>query len=140
VYEAVLAAHGGNDYILNNLAALLLDTRSDPASHARALQLVSGFEKSATHPFQLGVLGWAYYRNGQNANALRLLQRANSGNAGDNPQLRYFLGMARLKAGDEAGAREDLRRAVEAADATHTSFTGLAEARSTLEKLAAHRA
>jgi tetratricopeptide (TPR) repeat protein len=134
VYEGVLAAGGTNDFVASNLAGLLLDVRSDAPSHARALELASRFD-GATHPFQLGVLGWAYYRNGQYPSAVAYLERALANSPAPNPQLRYYLGMAYLKAGNAAGARQQLRQAMDGADAAGLKFTGLEEARSVLRDL-----
>jgi tetratricopeptide (TPR) repeat protein len=135
VYEKFIAAGGANDFITSNLAALMLDYRHDKASHARALQLVSHFQKTATHPFQLAVLGWAYYRNEQFANAVRVLDRAVAASPAQNPQLRYYLGMAQLKNGDKTAASRELKLAVETADSAKTPFTGLDDARATLKNL-----
>ena len=127
VYEGVVQVNGGSDIIVNNLALLLLDFRTDETSHSRALELASRFETSATHPFNLGVLGWAYYRNGQSVRAARYLERAVA-EAGDNPKLRYFLGMAYLRNGDATGARQELEKAVNVADAAGGWFEGYDEA------------
>jgi tetratricopeptide (TPR) repeat protein len=137
VYETVLGAGASNDFIVNNLAVLLLDTRSDKASHARALQLAKGFADRASHPFNLAVLGWAHFRNGDYGSATRYLERAVEASPDVSPQLRYYLGMAYLKSGNTAGARRELQQAVDAAAATGASFTGLDEARSTLGSLKA---
>jgi tetratricopeptide (TPR) repeat protein len=131
----VLAAGVRNDYIVNNLAVLLLDVRSDKASYARALKLAGGFADGAAHPFNLAVLGWAYYRNGEYGSATRFLERAVAATPEVSPQLRYYLGMAYLKSGNTAGAQRELQQAVESAAATGTLFTGLDTARSTLRSL-----
>jgi len=59
----------------NNLAALILDYRSDSGSYKRALKLTRGFEGSDQAAL-LDTLGWAYYRNGEMDNAIRLLKAA----------------------------------------------------------------
>jgi tetratricopeptide (TPR) repeat protein len=135
VYEAVIKAGAGDDFIVNNLAVLLLDVRKDKASYKRALQLASRFGEGPRHPFNLAVLGWAHYRNGQYRDAIRFLERAVAGDAGKVPQLRYYLGMAYLQAGNKAGARDELQQAVDTAAATNARFTGLDEARTALEGL-----
>jgi Flp pilus assembly protein TadD len=139
VYEEVLRAGARNDFIVSNLAVLLLDVRRDKASHARALELASGFANGASHPVNLAVLGWAYYRNGDYANATRFLERAVAAGPDTSPQLRYYLGMAYLKSGNTAGAERELRQAVDSAAATGAVFTGLDTARSTLQSLPAQR-
>jgi len=137
VYETVLAAGGGNDFIVNNLAVLLLDVRKDQASYARALELTARFAEGDRHPFNLAALGWANYRNGKYAEAVRFLEKAIAGSPGEIPQLRYYLGMAYLKSGNPQGAQQALETAVDTADANGTQFTGLDEARATLKLLRA---
>jgi len=137
VYDTVIEAGGGNDFIVNNLVVLLLDVRTDKASYERALTLASRFAKGSKHPFNLGVLGWAYYRNSDYGSATRFLERAVDASPDQIPQLRYYLGMAYLKAGNAPGARKELQRAVDSAAATGTTFTGLEEAQATLKTLQA---
>ncbi len=134
VYESIIKINGGNDAIVTNLAALLLDERTDADSYARALELTSRFESGASHPFNLAMLGWAYYRNGQSAAAVRQLERAVAA-IGENPKLRYYLGMAYLQNGDRVGARRELGLAVTQADDAGGTFDGYAEAVATLESL-----
>lgn len=134
-YEETIRAGGSSEFLVSNLALLLLDARSDKASHARALDLVSGFAQSAVHPYQLGVLGWAYYRNGRYADAVRHLERARAASPTDNPQIRYYLGMAYLRNDNPVGAREELTQAVKLAESGGSGFAGLDEARAALKSL-----
>ena len=113
----------------NNLAMLLVTYRKDRASLERARELTSGFAASQVTSF-LDTYGWVRYRCGDYAAALPALQRA----AAKSPQsqiFRFHLGMTELSLGERARAREDL----EAALAGSASFTGAAEARSTLASL-----
>ncbi len=135
VYDEVIEAGGGSDFIVNNLVVLLLDVRRDQASYARALKLAGRFAEGARHPFNLGVLGWAYYRNGQFGSAVQFLERAVAASPEAVPQLRYYLGMAYLKAGNPAGARQELQQAVDNAAATSSRFSGLDEAQAALRTL-----
>lgn len=139
VYEAIVAVNGGDDIIVTNLAALLLDERTDRASHARALELVRRFETEASHPFNVAMLGWAYYRNGQPDRAVRHLERAVA-EIGQNPKLRYYLGMAYLDDGNEVGAVQELEKAVSMTDAAGGWFDGYEEAVATLKALRADSA
>jgi len=134
VYEKSLAARD-NDFVASNLAALLLDYRKDAASHQRALQLTRRFGPDA-HPLSQAVLGWAYYRNGEYASAVGLLERAVAANPGL-AQLHYYLGMAYLKTGNQPGARQELKQAVDLASAPDAAFFGLEEARTVLSGLPA---
>lgn len=115
----------------NNLAALLLDHRSDAASHERALALAGPFAGSG-NPQLLDTLGWAKYRTGNPADAVKYLRLALS-LAGDNPIIRYHLGMAYLAAKNNAGARQELEKALKLA----SQFPGADEARAALQKIAA---
>jgi Flp pilus assembly protein TadD len=137
VYEQVIGAGGGSDFIVNNLAVLLLDVRTDEASYARALKLAGRFAAGPRHPFNLGVLGWAYYRNGQFGNAVQFLERAVAASPVEVTQLRYYLGMAYLKAGNAVRARQELQAAVANAAVTRTTFSGLAQAQEALRAVPA---
>jgi predicted Zn-dependent protease len=134
VYEQVMANGGGNDFVATNLAILLLDHRQDAASHQRALELASRFAAGEQHPYARAALGWAYYHNSRFGEAVQVLEQVNT-TAPGNPQLLYYLGMAYLKAGNQAGARRELQRSVEAADAAGIVFSGLADARAALRSL-----
>lgn len=129
-YEALLKTQPGFEPALNNLAALLLDQRTDKASWARALELAKKLENSTT-PAVLDTVGWAYYRNAQYPQAVSYLERVVA-QAGQFPIFRYHLGMAYLAAGNPVGAKQELTQAVEKAQG---DYPGLAEARSTLAKL-----
>lgn len=133
VYEQVVKAKPDYEPGRNNLAALLLDRRTDKASFSRALELAKPLEKS-DNPALQDTLGWAYYRNGQYTDAVSVLERVVA-KAGQFPIFRYHLGMAYLRAGNSVGARQELKQAVDKADGGKFDFPGLAEARATLEKL-----
>jgi tetratricopeptide (TPR) repeat protein len=128
-YEQLLAANPTLDIAANNLAALLLDYRSDAASYQKALSLAKRFD-TVTNPALLDTLGWAYYRTGDYPRAVQYLERAVAG-AGV-PLLRYHLGMAYLASQNSNGAKQELKQAVEEAKG---DFPGLEEARRTLAKL-----
>lgn len=129
VYEAVLAKAPGSTLAINNLAALLLDQRSDPKSLARALELaksLAGVGDAVT----LDTLGWAYYRNGDFANAVSYLERAVAREP-DSAQLNYHLGKAYAAAGNAVSARQHLGRALDGGSAADFA----ADARATLAQL-----
>ena len=136
IYEDVVRRNGGDDMIVTNLAFLLLDVRTDADSYARALELVLRFEREASHPFNVAALGWAYHRNGQGARAVRQLERAVAA-IGENPKLRYYLGMAYLAQANRVDARGELRKSVDLADAAGGWFQGYEEAVAALEELEA---
>jgi tetratricopeptide (TPR) repeat protein len=130
-YEKALDANENLPAVANNLAALLADYRSDRASFERAYELAAQFEKS-DNPAFIDTLGWVYYRLGETQKALPLLEKAVD-TAGQIPVLRYHLGMAYYANGQQARAREELEKAI--SDAGERSFTGIEDARQTLQSL-----
>ena len=119
------------DYLpaVNNLAALLLDERSDRASHDRALQLARALS-NMDNPAMLDTLGWAHYRAGEYQEAIGVLERVVA-KAGGFPVFRYHLGMAYLAAGNPVSARQELAKAVD----TEGTYPGKDEAVAALQKL-----
>ena len=130
VYEAVLKIAPEYPPGINNMAALLLDRRTDKASYSRALELAKKLATS-DNPAMLDTLGWAHYRTGQYPEAVGVLERVVA-KAGQFPIFRYHLGMAYLAAGNTVGAKQELTQAVEKVEG---DYPGLAEARAALEKL-----
>jgi len=128
-YETILKLNPKADTVANNLASLLTDKKGDKASLDRALELAKRFENSPS-PMAQDTLGWVYYKLGQNDKALPLLQKA----VEKVPQAQifhYHLGMALYKKGDNAGAKQHLKMAVQG----KADFTGMDEAKATLAKL-----
>ena len=111
LYEAMLRKAPDNVFVINNLASLLADHRSDARSLARALELAKPLA-AANDPISLDTVGWAYYRNRDYPNATQLLERAVAAD-GSNPLLRYHLGKAYQGAGNAVGADRELRQALQ---------------------------
>ena len=130
LYEKILKIDPESGLAVNNLAALLLDRRSDAASLARALELSKRFEDS-TEPALVDTLGWAYYRNGDYENAVRYLKIAVDA-ADQVPLLHYHLGMAYFAKQSLELARKELEQAVNLAKA---DYDGIEEARETLNRI-----
>jgi len=130
VYEEILQKDSRNDLAANNLAALLLDRRSDSASYAKALDLSTRFANSR-QPALVDTLGWAYYRNGDITNAVNYLEIAVAG-ASQSPLLHYHLGMAYFATQDTALAREELEKATVLKQAV---YPGIDEAHETLDAI-----
>ena len=130
VFENMLKANPGSKPAINNLAALLLDHRTDKPSIARAVVLAKALGKSE-NPAMLDTLGWAHYRAGQYPEAVSVLERVVA-TAGQVPLFRYHLGMAYVAAGNPAGAKQQLKQAVEGGG---DGYPGLEEARLTLKKV-----
>ena len=129
-YEAMLAANPANEVGANNLAMLLVTHRTgDAASLQRAQQLAERFAR-APNPAFLDTWGWVLYAQGRYAEAVTVLKEAVD-KAPKAAVLRYHLGMAQLRAGDHAAARENL----EAALADGAAYPGVDEARAELARL-----
>jgi tetratricopeptide (TPR) repeat protein len=130
LYEEILEINPGNDLAANNLAALLLDRRSDSESYAKALELSMRFADSP-QPALVDTLGWAFYRNGDITNAVKYLEIAVAG-ADQSPLLHYHLGMAYFATQDMALAREELEKATVLKQAV---YPGIDEAHKTLDAI-----
>jgi tetratricopeptide (TPR) repeat protein len=135
VYEKLVALQPDNDVAANNFAALVADhAYEDEARLEKALDVAERFRASDNGLF-LDTLGWLFYRDGEYAAASTFLGRAVTA-APERPDLRYHLGMALARTGDQEGAIEALRRAV----AAEQPFDGLEEAERTLAELEAEAA
>jgi tetratricopeptide (TPR) repeat protein len=114
---------------INNLAALLLDHRTDKASIQRAVDLTKSLE-GANNPALLDTVGWAQYRAGAYGAAVSVLERV-VGKDDRPPVYRYHLGMAYLAAGNTVLARQELEKALVAG----ANYTGIEDARAAMAKL-----
>jgi tetratricopeptide (TPR) repeat protein len=130
VYENALRRNPQADFIANNLAMLLVDTKQDPASLERAKQLSARFSTSSNAQL-LDTYGWVLYKKGEATAAIAALQSA-SAKAPDLPVLWYHLGMAQALAGQPDAARGSLARSLKSGE----SFSGIDQAKATLDKLA----
>ncbi|MFN2337488.1 MAG: tetratricopeptide repeat protein, partial [Gammaproteobacteria bacterium] len=110
-YERVLKQQANNAVATNNLAALLADHRQDPASLARAQELVAKLSNVDRPVFQ-DTIGWVHYRSGDYARAIEVLEPVVEA-APEMAVFHYHLGMAYAGAGDKAKARTHLSRALE---------------------------
>lgn len=120
--ETLLRADPGNAVAANNLASMLAEG-GDPARLARAEQLADRFRSSDVPSF-VHTLGWIYFLQGRNAEAIPLLARAVKLQPLA-PMMRYHLALALMKSGDVAAARVQLRQAVSAG----IPFPGFEEAK-----------
>jgi len=128
-YERLLERTPDVPAAINNLAMLLLDHRTDAASHERAGQLVLKLDPTGNPAF-LDTVGWAHYRLGRYEEAVTFLLKAVE-TSPESGVLRYHLGMAYVAKGDNERAIEHLQRAVESKE----RYVGREEAKATLEKL-----
>src|SRR5271168_716996 len=130
VYEASLRRNPNSDVTANNLAMLLVNYRKDQASLDRAKQLATRFSASANPDF-LDTYGWVLYKRGDATAAVSALQSAVSKTPESSVSL-YHLGMAQVLAGQADAARDSLTRSLRSGK----SFSGMDEAKATLDKLA----
>ena len=130
-YETVLKTNPKSVLAANNLAATLVDYKSDPQSLGRALALSRVFESQTPNPYLLDTLGWAHYKLDHGSDAVRLLKQATA-LAPDHPVLNYHLGAALAKSGQPGEALVHLKKAV----AAGTPFVGLEAAKALLAEVA----
>lgn len=107
-YESILKdqPQAQSPIVVNNLASLLLDTRSDKGSWDRAAALAETLKASNVPQFQ-DTLGWARFRQGDVKSAIALLEPA----AAKLPNLssvHYHLGLAYAADGQAQKAKEEL--------------------------------
>ena len=129
-YENSLRHDRPSDVSINNLAMLLVNTKKDPASLERAKQLTARLSGSPNGAF-LDTYGWVLYKNGDGLAAVTALQSA-SAKMPDLQEVWYHLGMAQVLAGQPDAARNSLTRSLKSGK----SFSGMDEAKATLDKLA----
>jgi predicted Zn-dependent protease len=132
-YEEVLAKNGDQQGAAGALAPLLVESRTDEASHARALAIVRGLELDGPlEPEVLGAMGRVYLEVAKDVPRARAyLEVAVRGAPGD-PTLHYLLARALLPDKSAQAVRE--LRAVLASGRT---FPEEVEARRLLETLGA---
>jgi predicted Zn-dependent protease len=109
---------------------LLVTYKQDPASVERAKSLSARFADSANLSY-LDTYGWVLFKHGEAAASVPVLERVVS-KAPDAPVALYHLGMAQSQAGSATQALGNLTRAVQSGQ----KFSGLDEAKATLDKLA----
>ncbi len=129
-YEKIVRQYPQSEVAANNLAMLLATYKRDSASLDRAKELSARFADS-TNPSYLDTYGWVLYKHGDASASVPVLTRVVA-KSPDVVVARYHLGMAQSQAGDNSDARDNLMRAVNSG----ARFSGLDEAKATLDKLA----
>jgi tetratricopeptide (TPR) repeat protein len=113
-YEEALARRPDFWPTMNDLAALLCEHPGTGKELDRALELAKSAHKiRPDEPVVQDTLGWAYYKKGDNAQALDLLAKA-QGKLARHPEVNYHLGMALVKAGKKEQGKEHLKTSVAA--------------------------
>lgn len=110
-YESILKdqPQAQSPIVVNNLASLLLDTRSDKESLDRAAALAETLKASNVPQFQ-DTVGWARFKQGDIKAAIVVLEPA----AAKSPNLsavHYHLGVAYAADGQTQRAKEELEKA-----------------------------
>ncbi|HUA23324.1 MAG TPA: tetratricopeptide repeat protein, partial [Steroidobacteraceae bacterium] len=128
-YQQALKDNPSSDDAANELALLLVSTRSDQASLNEALSIAQRFDNSS-NPYYVDTLGWVQYKQGNVTRALSTLGQAVNLAPGV-PELRYHLAMAELKSGQTVVARDNLQKALSGGK----PFDGMADARAVLTRM-----
>jgi uncharacterized protein (TIGR02996 family) len=129
-YESIIRDFPQSEAAANNLAMLLATYRTDRTSLDRAKQLALRFADSSNAAY-LDTYGWVLYKCGDSAASVPVLARVVA-KLPDQSFARYHLGMAQALAGKNSEARDNLTRAVNSGQ----RFSGIEEARATLDKIA----
>jgi tetratricopeptide (TPR) repeat protein len=129
LYEQVLVKQPNSVFAVNNLAMMLITYRSDPASLSRAQKLADQLASSSRVDL-IDTRGWVKFKSGDFHGAESLLQQAVD-KAPTAPEIRYHLGMAQLRSGEQQAARQNLESALSG----DRLFPGIDEARATLAQL-----
>jgi cellulose synthase operon protein C len=109
-YESMMKVWSGSLIVVNNLASLLADHRTDEASLQKAGSLALTLKKSEVPQFK-DTVGWISYRRGDYTAAVPLLEDA-AARLPDNAWVRYHLGMTYLAVGQSAKATAQFQAAL----------------------------
>ena len=110
-YELMLSKDSGSLLIVNNLASLLADHRTDKASLERAQSLAASLRKSPVPQFK-DTLGWISYQNGNYKDAVSLLEEATAA-LPNRAEIHYHLAMSFIATGELGKASEQLNMALD---------------------------
>lgn len=131
LYEKLLADQPNAVVAANNLASLLADNRSDPASLRRAYDIAQRF-RSTELPIVKDTVGWTMHLSGRHSDAEPLLKAA-ARQLPDVAVVQYHYGMNQLALNNVPAARAALNRSLELAKAT--PFAQAEAARKALQNL-----
>jgi len=131
-YEVILARQPRLIMAANNLATLLVESKADGNSLARAFALAKDLEAVPNPVFQ-DTAGWVHVKMGHVEEGIRLISQAVA-QLPEQPQFHYHLGYAYFKAGKSELAKSALEHSLK----KHQTFPGEAEARTILDQLSHH--
>jgi len=129
LYESALARNPNSSFVANNLAMLLVTYRQDSASLARAQKLAELLAPSSEVNL-IDTRGWVKFKSGDFHGAESLLQQAVD-KSPQSAELRYHLGMAQLRSGEQQAALRNLETAL----GSNQSFAGIDDAKAALAEL-----
>jgi tetratricopeptide (TPR) repeat protein len=109
-YQNMLKQSPGSLVVINNLASLLSDHRTDKASLEQAESLALSLQDSQVAQFK-DTLGWVYNREGDFKASVPLLEEAVA-RLPDSALVHYHLGMSYIGAGQIAKASTQLNKAL----------------------------
>jgi cellulose synthase operon protein C len=108
--QSLLKQHPGSLIVINNLASLLADHRTDKASLEQAETLAASLQDSQIAQFK-DTLGWVYDREGDYRASIPLLEEA-AARLPDSALVHYHLGMSYVGTGQIAKASQQLKEAL----------------------------
>lgn len=132
IYEQIIEKHPDANLVINNLAAILID--SDVGEDvSKGLALAERFKDVDNVYFQ-DTYAWGLVKNGKNSEGLTILESLIVKEP-KVPEFRYHLGVAHLNAGNKATAIMELKQAIALSERSQRSFSGIEEAVKMLKKL-----
>lgn len=115
LYADILTRRPGDILVSNNYASLLNELRDDAESRAKAREIAKALE-GQENPYFLDTYGWALYRTGDFAGAVKALEAASAA-APQIAEIAYHLGAAYIANGETAKGRELLEKVTASDDA-----------------------
>jgi tetratricopeptide (TPR) repeat protein len=131
LYQNLLKEKPGSEVLVNNLASLIAEYRTDPDSLKQARELAQSL-KGSDQPQYQDTLGWLAYKQGNYREAGDLLASAVR-QMPDVSLIRYHYGMSQLALSNKQAASKELHIAIDLA--ASQPFPQVEEAKQTLQGL-----
>ncbi|WP_213773870.1 tetratricopeptide repeat protein [Bradyrhizobium sp. dw_78] len=109
-YETLIKDQPNSPVVINNLASLILDSRSDKESLDRGIALAEKLKGASLPQFQ-DTYGWAQFKKGDYKSAIAILEPVVS-SMSNSAVVHYHLGMSYAANGDTAKAGEQFKAAL----------------------------